>query len=596
MTDFRAEIDEIRAVESSDSIELLIQIVLLGSAAILAWMVVGLWQVFLWFCVTYGLVAFEKWLHWRCDQPYSKTLYVQYLALGALIALSANTLPVFLWTQDGMISKYAAMVFSVGALLNTFLVRAKVWPVLLCYVVPNALSMCAIAGLIIADEGDSAVVGLAIVLGAYISVYLVVCVAEAVKRTVKERKTVEDLYQAQKTETLGNLAGGIAHDFNNLLAVVSANLDLLRDSEDERDRRRLIDQAQLAIDRGSSLTRQLLAVGRRSALSIEDIAMAPFLEELQALLQRVMPEHIQIRIAHDPHLKRLATDRSVLQSTLINLAVNAREAMPTGGILEIAACLHDVPSGGKAVMNARLDPGRYAEISVRDTGKGIAADVFGHVLEPFFTTRANYEGSGLGLAMVDGYSRQAGGGVDIQTEVNVGTTVSFYLPFRERSATEAKTPLKRPDRAAPDLGPARSRGVTPLRVLLVEDEHPLRAVLARHLTSTGYALREADSGDAALAVIEEGFVPDIVLTDIVMPGQIQGSDLIRVLRPRFPSTVYVMMTGYNFAQDTPPGLGKPEPGQSVSTLSKPFRLKDLDDHFARVLSDPEPCPSLARSG
>ncbi|MEO0574548.1 MAG: response regulator [Pseudomonadota bacterium] len=563
MNNYRREIDQIRDTSRSGALDLLAQLVLIGIGVIVAWQMLGLWQLPVWFAVTYSIICFEKYLHSRPLQHYSRRRYFSYLGLGATTTVIASYLPLFLWFQGGEPFHFAAMAYLLGATLNTFLVHSRSWQLMVCYAGPNAIVLCIIAVSYFVRSGFSTQGYITLLIAVLISSYFGVSVWHAIRRRRRDDATQERLLRAQKMETLGNLSGGIAHDFNNILMVISGNLELLQYATSDDEREQLAAQALSATERSAGLVRQLLAFGRQSQLSPEAVNIGELFDELQVMVKRLVPTYINVTFDADSDLDAIWIDKSTLQATLINLVTNARDAMQSSGEILIRAQLTHVQSSGLDISTGRLDAGDYIEFTVRDSGTGISPDVFGRVLEPFFTTKEVGAGAGLGLSMVAGFARQSSGGVDIASTVDAGTCVSLYVP----------------NVAPPELATTNtqeSKTGTPLadqqtQILLVEDEPKLRAILKAHLQKEGFVVLAVENGDAALRCVDEGYYPKVVLTDVVMPGHLQGVELVKALQPRAPDATFIVMTGYSYSKEQELAAANLE----YSMISKPFKLDEL---------------------
>jgi PAS domain S-box-containing protein len=384
---------------------------------------------------------------------------------------------------------------------------------------------------------------------------------------ISARRQAEDqLRQFLKMEAIGNLTGGMAHDFNNLLGVIIGNLDLARPqlaalgAVDE-----LVGDALDAALRGADLTRRLLAFARQQPLLPEPIKLNELIAGMVKLLDRTLGENIEISLDLGADLWTVVADPTQLETSLMNLATNARDAMPKGGRLMIATGNRQLDAD-YAAAHAEVVPGDYVAIEVSDTGSGIAPETLKRVFEPFFTTKERGKGTGLGLSMVFGFMKQSGGHINIYSEPGAGTTFRLYLPRAaagERGAAEsAAVPL------------AKAEGET---VLAVEDNPALRRVVARQLKELGYRVIEADGAAAAMAVLESRNV-DLLFTDIVMPGELDGFELARRVIARWPRIKVVFTSGFPEAKvdDKFRSLGT-----AARLLSKPYRKDDL----ARILRD-----------
>ena len=352
-----------------------------------------------------------------------------------------------------------------------------------------------------------------------------------------ERRLLEDkLHAAQKMELIGRISGGIAHDFNNLLAVIMGNAELLAMVSDDPELKDYVAEIVDTCKRGAELTRRLLSFARRSRLAPEVVNVNEMVAGMGQMFARVLPRTIDLHSRLQAGLWSPKVDPSFLESALLNLVINARDAMPKGGTLTIETCNHCVTGDGGIERQEDVAPGRYVMLAVTDTGHGIAKDMTERVIEPFFTTKDPNQGSGLGLSMVDGFVRQSGGLLRICSEVGVGTTIRMLLPA---------DPDGRQGAVAPRFAPASDIGRGTLRILLAEDDPKVRSVVARLLRGAGFAVTEAHSGDAALVVFQQmAERPDVLLTDVVMPGALQGPMLARKLKEMDPDLAIVFMSGY----------------------------------------------------
>lgn len=352
-----------------------------------------------------------------------------------------------------------------------------------------------------------------------------------------EKRLLEDkLHTAQKMESIGRISGGIAHDFNNLLAVIMGNAELLAMIADDPELKESVTEIVDACKRGGELTRRLLSFARRSRLAPQTISVNEMVSGMGQLFARVLPETIDLQTSLQAGLWSPRVDPSFLESALLNLVINARDAMPKGGTLTIETANQRVTDAYGIERQENVKPGRYVMLAVTDTGHGIPKDMIERVVEPFFTTKGPNLGSGLGLSMVDGFVRQSGGLLRIYSEPGVGTTIKMLLPADPNERKVGLVPVSRERVEA---------GAGTLHVLLAEDEPKVRDVVARLLRGAGFRVTEADSGDAALAVFNQlAKRPDVLLTDVVMPGSLQGPTLARRLKELHPDLKIVFMSGY----------------------------------------------------
>lgn len=385
-------------------------------------------------------------------------------------------------------------------------------------------------------------------------------------RMQAERSRLEaQMQSSQRMESLGQLAGGVAHDFNNLLAVISnfatfALEEIKRVEEHEpalAGVRTDIEQIRLAAQRATSLTHQLLMFGRREVVRPRVISINEVVREMEVMLRRAIGEHIELVSYLDPDLHPTVIDRGQLEQVLVNLAVNARDAMPGGGKLTIDT-VNVWLDGSHPAIDAGLASGAYVRLRVSDSGTGMPAEVRQRAFEPFFTTKPRGDGSGLGLATVYGIVTQAGGWVWLYSDIGVGTVITALLP-----ATTAGQPSVTEDEPAVHASGSE-------RVLLVEDEAPLREITGRILRRHGYEVSEAVDANEALAELSGGVVFDLLLTDVVMPGML-GKELVERACAVQPDIAVLFMSGY--AQALLSEQGRLDAG--VALVEKPFTEAEL---------------------
>jgi PAS domain S-box-containing protein len=388
---------------------------------------------------------------------------------------------------------------------------------------------------------------------------------------ITRRKALEQHSRhAQKMEALGQLTDGIAHGFNNLLGVVIGNLDLL-DSCAEAHPEILtpVQDALEAAAQGVELARRLQAFARRQPLQPRVIDINDLLLDVAAMLRRTLPEAITIEAVPGKHLALAVVDPTQLEDAIISLSINAHDALPDGGRLKIETCNVHLDED-YAARNADVTPGDYVMLAVIDNGVGMSTSVLERALEPFFTTKDTSHHSGLGLSMVYGFVKQTGGHVRIFSEVGLGTTVKLYLPL----AATADVPV------AVVAGTGRE-ALLPTgneTILLVEDNPYLRRTVARQLAELGYAVREAEDADQALRVMDAEGSVDLMLTDVVMPGGMNGYELAKEASSQWPALKVLLMSGYTRLSAA---AGNAEP--SADLLGKPFRKHDLALKLRSVL-------------
>jgi PAS domain S-box-containing protein len=388
-------------------------------------------------------------------------------------------------------------------------------------------------------------------------------------RDVTDRRAIEDqLRQAQKMEAIGQLTGGIAHDFNNLLTVILSNAESLAEElGGSPDLRALAEMTRTAAERGAELTNSLLTFARRQALEPQSVDINKLVAGMDGLLRRTLDEEIDIKIIPGFELWKATVDPVQLESALLNLALNARDAMPNGGKLTIETSNADIDvSYGENSEEAA--PGRYVLLCVSDTGTGMSKDVAAKAFDPFFSTKEVGKGTGLGLSMVYGFVKQSGGHIKIYSEMGLGTSFRIYLPL----STDVELPKI----------VAATRGGDPIgmeTILAVEDDDLVRANTERVLRSLGYKLLIASNGPAALAILERGDNIDLLFTDVVMPGGMGGRQLAEEACAMRPSLKVLFTSGYT--DNALIHHGRLDPG--VHLIRKPYRKKDLAIKLRQLL-------------
>lgn len=404
---------------------------------------------------------------------------------------------------------------------------------------------------------------------------LIYCVARDVTEQRAHARALNDaeaaLRQAQKMETLGQLTGGVAHDFNNLLQIVTGNLDLLQRAlpADNARLQRMVGRATAGAERAAILTQRLLAFSRRQPLDPRPVDPNRLVAGMSDLLHRTLGETIIVRAVETPNSWPIDVDVNQMENALLNLAVNARDAMPGGGTLTID--LSNVQIDAQQVaQDGDLTPGDYVVINVTDTGEGMDADTLAQAIEPFFTTKDVGRGTGLGLSMVYGFIKQSGGHMRVRSQPDEGTHVQLYLP-RHHGKVAANDALDMPT-------------PTPLRgsetILLCEDDDNVRAYSLEVLRDLGYHVIDAADGPAALAALEAADRPvDLLFTDVVLPGGMTGADLAAAARTRWPDLRILFTTGY--ARDAIVHGGRLDAG--IDLLTKPFGYRDLAAKVREVL-------------
>jgi len=366
----------------------------------------------------------------------------------------------------------------------------------------------------------------------------------------------EALRQAQKMEAMGQLTGGVAHDFNNLLMVASSGMELLERTTDPVRRDRLKDGIRQAIERGAKLTQQLLTFARRSPLSPEVVDVGQRIGELQDLLDRSLREDIKVEFEFADGLWPIEVDPSQFDVAILNIAINARDAMPEGGRIRIGA--HNYPAGGEMQRD-------MVRLSVRDTGAGIEPELLEKVFEPFFTTKSVGTGTGLGLSQVYGFVRSSGGDVKIESAVGRGTIVHLMFPRSSQALPSGDTEAGRERRAEHDA-----------TVLVAEDDEYVADLVCEMLRELGYKSKRGATAAEALRLLEESGPFDLVLSDMIMPGKMNGLELAQEIVRREPGMPVVLMTGYSEAAAAAAAEGFP-------LLVKPYTIEAMGDVLGQSL-------------
>jgi PAS domain S-box-containing protein len=401
----------------------------------------------------------------------------------------------------------------------------------------------------------------------------------AIVRDVTENREREvQLRQLQRLDAVGRLTGGVAHDFNNLLAIIHGNAELLRERmEDGTEPADMIEDVIGAAGRGAELVRRLLAYARMQHLDPDAIDLNARLPNVISLLHRVLGEDVAVRSRPADGLWPANVDPTQVDDAIVNLAINARDAMPGGGTLTIETSNVHLDED-YARHHVEVRPGEYVMLAVSDTGTGMSQEVIDRAFEPFFTTKEEGHGTGLGLSQVYGWVKQSGGHIKIYSELGHGTTIKLYLPRAETQAGAGQT--------AQDLG-------TPCgdeRVLVVEDNPNVRKTVIRQLHDLGYETVEAESGGQALEFASDGLEFDLLLTDVVMPGGMTGYQLADELRSDRPNLRVLFTSGY-----TELAASSGSPARSDPLLSKPYRKQDLGRAVRAVLDFDEPGDAASAS-
>jgi PAS domain S-box-containing protein len=397
-----------------------------------------------------------------------------------------------------------------------------------------------------------------VIIGAFQFVY---DVTERINSQARLAEAQEHLRHAQKIESIGQLTGGIAHDFNNLLMVIQGGLSLIDRPGNAERRARVLDGMRQATERGASLSRQLLAFARRQPLKAEPVDLAAQLAAMRDLLDRSLRGDVHVATDFAPDLWSVLVDPAELELVLLNLCVNARDAMPEGGTIAISA--YNAP----AVRQQDLE-GDFVVLSVRDNGCGMTEDVKARVFEPFYTTKEVGKGSGLGLPQVQGFAAQSNGAVMVDSAVGQGTTVTLLLPRTDQAPMTAARIVSRDEPDTPHGSGA---------VLLVEDDDEVASLVTEMLREIGYQVTRTSSADAALGALANGRKVDLLFSDIMMPGGMNGVDLAREARRRRPELPILLTSGYAEAALLKAG------SDAYAVLRKPYVLRDLQHAIGKML-------------
>lgn len=387
------------------------------------------------------------------------------------------------------------------------------------------------------------------------------------QQTETLRKTEEALFHAQKMEAIGKLTGGVAHDFNNILQVIAGNLELLKlEFAGNAQAGNRLQQARFAVDRGAKLASQLLSFASRQPLQPVATNLGRILREMDDLLRRALGESVEIETIVSGGLWTVAVDRNQFENVILNLAINARDAMRGAGRLTIEvgnASLDD----RYASAHADVRPGQYVMLAISDTGTGMPPELLEHIFEPFFTTKPEGEGTGLGLSMVYGFVKQSGGHIRVDSAPGSGTTFRLYLPQVHQNEAKIADVRK-----APVTGGKET-------ILVVEDDLAVQETTVDILTGLGYKVLKAMDGQSALIILQSGLSVDLLFTDVVMPGTLQSPDLARQAKMIMPGIAVLFTSGYT--RNSINREGRLDPG--VELISKPYRRDDLARKIRQVL-------------
>ena len=387
--------------------------------------------------------------------------------------------------------------------------------------------------------------------------------------TAERERAEASLRQSQKMEAVGQLTGGIAHDFNNMLTGIIGSLDLMRrriaaDRLDDLDR--YMDAATTSAERAASLTQRLLAFSRRQSLDPQPLGINLLIQSMAQLIDHALPEQVELSVALGEQLPTALADANQLENAILNLVLNARDAMPDGGRLTVETALADLDAAHVATRPG-LPPGRFVVVSVSDTGTGIPPELLEKVFDPFFTTKPQGQGTGLGLSMVYGFAQQSGGSVRIHSQPGLGTSVKLYLPITTAAPLAASA---RPSAAAPGAGE---------RVLVVEDDPSVRMLVREVLEELRYEAVEIADPTAAVPLLASDARIDLMISDVGMPGM-NGRELADVAREHRPDLPILFITGYAENATLRAGFLS----TNMSMMTKPFSLDELANRISDLIA------------
>jgi nitrogen-specific signal transduction histidine kinase/ActR/RegA family two-component response regulator len=386
-----------------------------------------------------------------------------------------------------------------------------------------------------------------------------ICIA--VRDITEQKLLAQQLQQSQKMEAVGQLTGGLAHDFNNLLMVMIGNLDIMNEVQLDSEQAGLLNSVLEAAIRGSELTRRLLAFSRRQPLKPSLTDVNKQLESTATLLRRTLGENIRLELKMAPDSLAVSVDQAQFESAVVNISINSRDAMPDGGTITIETSTVQVGEDN-AEMYSGVAAGEYVAVGITDTGSGIPPELVSRVFEPFFTTKEKGKGTGLGLSMVYGFIKQSGGGLSIDSKVGKGTTIRLLLP---RLAGEANNAQAKPEK---EIMPECKKSHV---ILAVDDNPDVRSTVVRNLKAQGYRVIEAENAEEALAKLDSEKKVDLLFTDVIMPGRIDGMGLAKLARAKHPGIKVLYTSGFP-GEDTTAGASS---NIDAPLLQKPYRKQAL---------------------
>lgn len=579
-TEYEMKFSQLQQLEGRTSpYHLTAEILLMFVGCIAGWYFLELWPLLPWFVATYTLLMTDRWLLLRESDAPARRRYRQHLSLSCLAVATSSTLPLFLWFQGTPAYQFAAMAFLACAILNTFLIRTMSLPLTLCYLIPNAIVLMVMAASFFWHPTTTLVEASLVLLVAVFAVgYFVSSALESLQQHRQQLATQQQLAMAQKFETVSTLSAGIAHDFNNLLGVISGNLELLGDEAETPAAQRLISSGLLATERAAALTERLLHFGGGAPLHRKLVNSANLLVEMSETWRQLLPIRIELRAQIDHDLGFVFVDEDVFRATLASIVLNANDAIDENGSISILAKRWDSLKPFNGYLQKDTKTKDFIRISVMDTGRGIEPERLAKLFDPYFSNKRAEEGAGLGLAKVLGFLNQSGGDIRIESTAGKGTVFDLLLPIADMDASSVAAAEKTQVRDV-FTDPATHDGT--LQILIVEDEQQLLDVVSEKLISEGYAVSTAKTGDEAVELLIQNKRFDLVLTDVVLPGDVQGPDIVERFAAAFPGTKFIVMSGY-----TPSESWASEAAKARAVLlKKPTSLGVISDTVAQLLGN-----------
>ncbi|WP_299146628.1 ATP-binding protein [uncultured Tateyamaria sp.] len=550
--DFSPQIRLLRRLEPPTDPEFILQVCLILGVCTCSYFLAGWWVCAAWGACYVAMQFCEKAVVRLVPSSptrlqYTLVLYVLFVEASVYCAM-----PVYLWFLGPDVAKFAALALVTASSMHSMLNRAAFPSILMCFLVPDAAVFVAISMHSIFMEGVTAEATLFAICGVAISAFFVVMLSQSYRKEAQSLETLEKLQQSQKLDVMGKLTGGIAHDFNNLLSVISGNLQLVPGASSRREADSLAAEALHAAERCSDLTSKLLSFGQKAPLLPIAVSPGSAFEELQSYARRLFPPRIVLQFAVESEVGNVMVDSSALQSALLNLALNSAQAIAGQGQISFSAS-NDVLSGRTCVR-----------FTVADNGIGIPDANRDQIFDPFFSTSRDDGGSGLGLSMVKGFAEQSQGTVEVDSERGFGTVVSIVLPSTDQIPQGDQNP------AANSLNKIRRPQL--YSVMLIDDNRQLLRAMATMLEREGYSVSTFESGSDALEAMAQKGLPDLVLTDAVMPGSVQGWNIIQHVKMHAPQVPTILISGYAASGDED---HERVMSQTDAFLSKPINLKQL---------------------